>query len=59
MKSLRESIQKHDIFRWMRDFMAVAGEEERAIARAGQSEKSAPDAGASSYAKEASGVIAS
>jgi alpha,alpha-trehalose-phosphate synthase [UDP-forming] len=59
MKSLRESIQKHDIFRWMRDFMAAAGEEERAIARTGQSEKSAADAGASSHAQEASGVIAS
>src|SRR5690606_30000746 len=36
MKSLRASIRKHDIFRWMRDFMAAAGEEGRTFAKAGQ-----------------------
>lgn len=58
MKSLRASIRKHDIFRWMRDFMAAAGEEERTFAQTGKSAKSAPDAGTSSHVKEASDMIA-
>lgn len=57
MKSLRQSIHKHDIFRWMRDFMAAAGEEERTFVRPGQAEKSASDTGISPYGKEAFGVI--